>query len=140
MSHPLLERAHLEAVLLARVLLDPELAGAVALDRLSPAALTLLLAAVQDPAGAGGAGLLAVAVPSGDRTQDAFVVRLAKRVEALSLLDLTFYPRETLLALVNRLPVLHADRDALDARLARAIDARAWVADVVARRIARRTA
>jgi hypothetical protein len=141
LTHPALTRAHLEAVLIARVLLDPALADDVELDRLSPAALKLVFAAVGNAELAGGAGgLLAVAEPSGDPAADAFVVRLADRVEALTLLDLTLFSRALLLALVHTLPPLHADRAELRRRYDAYIAGRDFGAEIIRRRAERRSA
>ena len=106
MTHPLLARAHLEALLLARVVLDPTFGEMVDPARLSPAAQLLLDAAMALPATAGAAGLLAAAEPTDCAESNRFVVRLVQRVERLALLEITYFPAHVLAGLVNALPVL----------------------------------
>jgi hypothetical protein len=97
-SHPTLTRVHLEAVLIARAVLDPAVADDVDETRLSPAALALLHYAADDNVSAR-ASVLAGAV-------DEFSARLAQRVERLTIADLTFWPLSVQVALVNQLPRL----------------------------------
>lgn len=98
MTHPLLSRAHLEACLVARVLLDPELADHVDDTRLSPAAKALVAYAAEDNRLACASLLLGA--------EDEYQARLATRADAVTLEDLRFFPAATLVALINQLPRL----------------------------------
>lgn len=100
MTHPVLARPHLEALLVARVLLDPELADHVDDTRLSPAAQQLVAFAAEDNTAARATLWLGVA--------DEFQARLVRRVDALTLEELRYYPTATLVALINQLPHLAA--------------------------------
>ena len=103
MTHPTLERAHLEAVLLHQVVLRPDLADCVDDARLSPAAIELLdvVCELAHPA----ARVAAIA-----RATETYQARLAKRVLALTLEPLAFYSDEGLIGLINALPRLSATR------------------------------
>ena len=103
MTHPTLERAHLEAVLVHQAVLRPELADCVDDARLSPAAIALLdvVCDLAHPA----ARVAAIA-----RATDPYQARLAKRVLALTLEPLAFYSDEGLIGLLNALPRLSASR------------------------------
>lgn len=103
MTHPLLSRAHLEACLVARVLLDPDLADHVDDTRLSPAAQQLVGFAANHNAVACASLLLGA--------EDEYQVRLARRVDALTLEQLRFFPAATLVALINQLPRLGVSSD-----------------------------
>lgn len=105
MTHPLLTRAHLEAVLVARVLLDPGLIECVDRSRLSPAADALCAYAAEENAGARVALQLAV--------EDEYQARLATRVDRLTFEELRWYPAATLVELVNQLPQLATTLDAM---------------------------
>jgi hypothetical protein len=105
------ERAHLEALLIGRALLDPSIVdGAVPIDRdrLSVAAARMLEAVLEAPAAARIAGILCVTPPSADEHADAFCVRLERRVDALTLADLRALLDGELVAAVNALPRLGA--------------------------------
>lgn len=108
-------RTYLEAVLIARVVLDPTIAARFDVECLSPAAATLFDGVLDEPTAAQYC-LLATVEPSGNADADRFVVKLARRVEALTLPEITFHPRDTLVALINSLPRLgassHGDRAA----------------------------
>lgn len=99
MTHPLLTRPHLEALLVARVLLDPATAIGVDRARLSPAANALLDYAVEENTAARAALQLAAT--------DEYQLRLADRVDRMTLEDLRFFPITTLIELVNQLPRLY---------------------------------
>lgn len=101
-------RQHLEALLIGRALLGPAIAETIDRRRLSPAAVRLLDAVVAAPAAARCAGLLIVTEPSNNADADAFVVRLAKRVDALTLAELRAMLDGELVMLVNALPILSA--------------------------------
>ena len=98
MTYPVLARPHLEALLVARVLLDPELADHVDDTRLSPAAQQLVDFAADENTAARVTLWLGVT--------DEFQARLAKRVDALTLEELRYHPTATLVALINQLPQL----------------------------------
>lgn len=106
MTHPALTRAHLEALLIARVLLDPSLAECVDDARLSPSAQRLMDAVLDTPHIAGAAGLLAATDPTDDPVANSFIVRLAKRVESLALRDVAVCSIDELVGHINRLPRL----------------------------------
>jgi len=101
MSHPLLSRAHLEAVLIGIAVvrhdLAPRIAARVDRDRFSVAAWALLEQ---------------LAFPSRDWHGEPGDVRcatktqmtIADRVDALTIADLCFWNLDTVLALVNQLP------------------------------------
>jgi hypothetical protein len=98
--HPLVSRPHLEPLLIARVLLDPELADRVDDTRLSPAALALLdFAAAENTLARAALGYGAT---------DEYQQRLAQRVGHLTLDELLFYPTDTLVGLINALPRIAA--------------------------------
>lgn len=91
-------RAHLEALLIAFVLLDPDLLLAVDASRLSPAAVALVSFAADDNT--------AARASLGFAITDEYQSRLALRVDALTFEELRYYPMDTLLGLVNALPAL----------------------------------
>jgi hypothetical protein len=97
-----LSRAHLEALALAYVLQDPGVAEALEFQRLSPSAAALIAFAADENTLARAAIGLVVS--------DAFRARLAKRAFALTIEELLFFPRDTVVALVNALPVVGAER------------------------------
>jgi hypothetical protein len=97
-----LSRAHLEALTLAYVLQDPDVADALDFPRLSPAAAALIEFAVDY-------NELARA-EIGLRVNDQFRARLARRMLALTVEQLCYFPRDTVVALVNALPVIGAER------------------------------
>lgn len=98
--HPLARRPHLEPLLIARVLLDPELADCVDETRLSAAAHALLDFAAAD-------NTLARAA-LGNGVADEYQHRLAQRVGQLTMDELLFYPTATLVGLINALPQIAA--------------------------------
>lgn len=102
MTHPLLERKHLEALLVARTLLDPVFADDVDTERLSPAAHALLEHIAESPI------LARNALDAGAR--DEYQHRLAKRALQLTTEELAYYEPRTLIALVNQLPPIGARR------------------------------
>ena len=102
--HPYARRAHLEAILLARVMLDPSLEAFIDRRVLSPAADLLLDAALDDPEVCLGSGLLCRTRPPANDDAKRFCVRLAKRVDQLSLREIGFFSLLALLAFVNSLP------------------------------------
>lgn len=104
MAHPKLERGHLEALLVARTLLDAAFADDVFSECLSPAALALLDYVVTDPI------LASNCLTYGAR--DDYQRRLAERVDRLTVPDLLFFDPATLVALVNQLPPIGARRAA----------------------------
>lgn len=97
-----LTRPHLEALLVARAVLDPAFADDVEECRLSPAATALLDWCAEHPPAMRGA---IVGAP-----RDEYQLRLVKRVLALTLEELAFFSGETLVALVNLLPIIGAER------------------------------
>lgn len=106
MTHPLLTRAHLEALLIARALFGPAIAEQVDWSRLSPAAERLLDAVVAAPAAARVAGLLAVTPSSDDPKADQFCVRLARHVDGLTLAEMRELLDGELVMHLNALPQL----------------------------------
>lgn len=105
MTHPLLTRAHLEALLIAFVLLDPELLDRVDDTRLSPAAHALCAFAATHNVGARACLQLGV--------EDEYQERLALRVGRLTMDELCWYPVWLLVELVNQLPQLAVTLDAM---------------------------
>lgn len=103
-TSPQLQRAHLEALLVARTLLDPAFADDVFEDRLSPAALALLDYVAESPI------LARSALDAGAR--DEYQHRLAIRAMRLTTEELAYFEPTTLVALVNQLPELGAVRRA----------------------------
>jgi hypothetical protein len=101
-THPVLSRAHLEAVLVALALLNPALADGVDVERLSAAAAGLLAFVTDDNTTARACLHLGA--------EDEYQARLATRVDQLTLEELRFFPALTVVALVNTLPVLGAKR------------------------------
>ena len=100
MTHPLLERAHLEALLVARTLLDPAFADDVEVARLSPAANALLDYILEAPV------LARNALDAG--ACDDYQLRLATRATRLTTEELAYFEPTTLVALVNQLPAIGA--------------------------------
>ena len=101
-----LQRRFLEAVLLVRVMFDLRIAEYVDQRALSPACYRFFNAIVADPEGAQMLGVLRITEPPTDETERDFCLRLAKRLETLTLMDLTFYQERTLVVLVNKLPAM----------------------------------
>jgi hypothetical protein len=101
MTHPLLTRAHLEAVLVGLAAMRPELApdlyAMVRPERVSTAARTLLAAVIDQPADAWQC-LPQLAETIGQHA-------MALRALELTLGDLTFHTPALLVALVNQLPM-----------------------------------
>ena len=95
-------RAHLEALALLHTLHDPLVAEWIDFARLSPAAAAWIAFAAED-------NTTARARLGADDT-DEFRMRLAKRTLALTIEDTLFYPRQTVLDLVNVLPQLGSVR------------------------------
>lgn len=95
-------RAMSEALLVAHVLLDPELLAYVDLTRLSGGCRTLLGLVESEEFVVRGAGLVAAS----EWTGDPYAVRLAERVVRLPLGDLAEWTRETVVGLANSLPPL----------------------------------
>lgn len=97
MTHCLLTRAHLEAVLIARAVVHHELAPYIVeqidRDRLSVAGWALLAQLAQP-----------TAADDGVRPGSAAQLRLLDRVDLVTVADLCFWPLDTLIALVNQLP------------------------------------
>lgn len=110
--HPYARRAHLEAVLLARVMLDPAIADYIDRRCLSPAADRLFEAAISDPDICLGSGLLCRTTPPSDADGKRFCIRLAERVEKLSLREIGFFSVLALIAFVNSLPRMRGGRAA----------------------------
>jgi hypothetical protein len=95
MTHPLLSRAHLESLLVARAVVHRDEAALILAEvdrrRLSPAAWSLVAQLASSDEGL---------VLASDAQRS-----LAERVDAITVADLCFYPRlDTVLALVNQLP------------------------------------
>ena len=103
--HHLTERAHLEALFVAHVLIDESLVDAVEESRLSPAANELLDMIAEWPWAMRSSFAMTAA-----GAEDEFVTRLAMRVQSLTLADLTTFARSTVVQLCNRLPEISARR------------------------------
>ncbi len=106
--HRLLERAHLETLLVALALIDESLVDAVDESRLSPAANALLDLIAATPFAA------RADLPASAQTfaGDEYVMRLATRVTALSVGEMVEFSRDTVTGLCNRLPAISAKRNA----------------------------
>jgi hypothetical protein len=102
MTHPLFERKHLEALLVARTLLDPTFADDVDETRLSQSANALLDYIDYSPI------LARNALDAG--AADEYQLQLAKRAKQLTAEELAYFEPQTLVALVNKLPAIGARR------------------------------
>ena len=102
MADALLQRAHLEALLVALVLHRPRLAGRVQAERLSPAAIALVRFCVDRH------DVARISLYSG--VADEYQYRLARRTLELTLEEQLFFPASTLIGLVNALPAISATR------------------------------
>lgn len=124
MTHPYLTRVHLEAVLIATVGARRDLADSILASvdqqRLSPAAWALLVQLTDTVEAKRARGEF---LPNDSiRTHTKAQVALADRVEAVTFGEMCFHPLDTLIALVNQLPLPTPRQQAWERDLAIALD------------------